>query len=159
MKYYFNLKNLDIHSEQGVYSIPYEVIIFKFMNEVYKMGSGLGGNITKLLMFFFRWPPWSFMINFSQLGDTLFWNNIEYMMICNLWMSWNEILIQVRPNQFDVKFKLQMKIYIIVQYFIYYNLTQQKKIYLLFFLINTWAISFLGKLWMVLDFFLQLLIW
>ena len=46
-------KNIDIHSEQGVYSIPYEVIIFKFMNEVYKMGSGLGGNITKLLMFFF----------------------------------------------------------------------------------------------------------
>ena len=35
-----------------------------------------------------------------------------------------------------------MTLKIIVQYCIYYNLNQQKKIYSLFFLINTWAISF-----------------
>ena len=61
-------KNLDIHSEQGVYSIPYEVIIFKFMNEVYKMGSGLGGNITKLLMFFFSRATMKFYDQFFTVG-------------------------------------------------------------------------------------------
>ena len=89
-------------------------LLFKFMNEVHKVGTGWGGNTKVVIYSSFKGHHEVVWSIFHSLAIYYFRNNAQYMSICKLSTAWNWTLIKVPINYLNYLNYLNIYIYIYI---------------------------------------------